>query len=533
MSDAAPPGEERIRAAEVIAALSLATDLSIGFDFEHGVRSTLVAARLADRVGVDRETAAQTYYACLLQQVGCTADIHVRAEVLGGDTATAVREHLMPVWFGAPREMIAATARAVAPGIGMPRRAVEIARRVPKAARVMPRVDVACREVARMLIDRLGLPAQVGALFVYVDERWDGKGSAGAKSEEIPVAMRIAHVARDIDVQCALGGAELAARVVAERAGDALDPAIAACFVDEADEILALEDDGFAWEKALDCEPAPRLTLEGAAIDRALTAMGDFADLVSPYLAGHSAGVAELASAAAERCRFNAREVTAVRRAALVHDVGRVAVPVPIWQKRGPLTAGEWERVRLHPYHSERVLSRSPFLAALAPIATSHHERLDGSGYHRGAAGAALTPAARVLAAADAYHAMTEPRPHRDALPAERAVENLSEEARAGRLDPDAVGAVLEAAGHEAPRIERPAGLTEREVEVVGLLARGLQTKQVAKALGISAKTADRHVQNAYGKIGVSTRAAATLFAMEHGLTAWGELPIGRRAGRA
>jgi HD-GYP domain-containing protein (c-di-GMP phosphodiesterase class II) len=525
-------GDQQICAAEVIAALSLATDLSIGFDFEHGLRSTLVAARLAERLGVHRETASQTYYACLLQQVGCTADIHVRAKILG-DTAAAVRNQLMPVWFGEPREMMTAMARSVAPHAPLPVRVIEIARKVPTAARVMPRVDVACREVARMLIERLGLPASIGALFAYVDERWDGKGAPGAKGDEIPLAMRIAHVARDIDVQRVLGGTELAARVVGERAGSALDPAIAARFVKEAPEILAIDDNRSVWEQTLACEPAPRFTLEGAAIDRALSAMGDFADLVCPHLAGHSAGVAELASAGAQRCHFDAGEVTAVRRAALVHDVGRVAVPVPIWQKPGPLTAGEWERVRLHPYHSERVLSRSPFLAALGPVATSHHERLDGSGYHRGAVAGALSSAARVLAAADAYHAMTEPRPHRKALPKDRAAATLGEEARAGRLDADAVGAVLEAAGHQPPRIERPAGLTEREVEVVALLARGLQTKQVAHALGISVKTADRHVQNSYRKIGVSTRAAAALFAMEHGLTGWGELPIGSRAGRS
>jgi HD-GYP domain-containing protein (c-di-GMP phosphodiesterase class II) len=532
VSGAASSGDQQICVAEVIPALSLATDLSIGFDFEHGLRSTLVAARLADRLGVDRETASQTYYACLLQQVGCTADIHVRAEIFG-DTAAAVRDHLMPVWFGQPREMMAAMARSLVPEAPLRVRAVEIARQFPRAARVMPRVDVACREVARMLIDRLGLPASIGALFAYVDERWDGKGAPGAKREQIPLAMRIAHVARDIDVQRVLGGAELAARVVGERAGCALDPAIAARFVEEAEAILAIDDEASVWDQTLSCEPAPRLTLEGPAVDRALSAMGDFADLVSPYLAGHSAGVAELASAAAERCRFASDEVTALRRAALVHDVGRVAVPVPIWQKRGALTAGEWERVRLHPYHSERVLSRSPFLAALAPVAAAHHERLDGSGYHRGAVAGSLTLGARLLAAADAYHAMTEPRPHREAFLPARAAATLGEEAQAGRLDADAVGAVLEAAGHQSPQIERPAGLTEREVEVVALLARGLQTKQVAQTLDISVKTADRHVQNAYRKIGVSTRAAATLFAMEHGLIGWGELPIGSRAGRS
>jgi HD-GYP domain-containing protein (c-di-GMP phosphodiesterase class II) len=243
--------------------------------------------------------------------------------------------------------------------------------------------------------------------------------------------------------------------------------------------------------------------------------------------------VSELAASAADRRGFAAAEIVAIRRAALVHDVGRVAIPVRIWQKAAPLTPDDWEQVRLHAYHSERILGRSPFLAGLAPIATTHHERLDGSGYHRGSAGAALTPAARLLAAADAYHAMTESRPHRVALTSGLAAETLSQEVSAGRLDGDAVVAVIEASGQRAPRIQRPASLTEREVEVVGLLARGMQTKQVARALGISVKTADRHVQNAYGKIGVSTRAAATLFAMQHGLVAWGELPIPRPAGRS
>jgi HD-GYP domain-containing protein (c-di-GMP phosphodiesterase class II) len=300
---------------------------------------------------------------------------------------------------------------------------MEVARKVPRAALVMPRVDVACREVARMLIERLGLPASIGALFAYVDERWDGKGAKRAKGEEIPLAMRIAHVARDIDDQRVLGGVELAASVVGERAGSALDPVIAARFVRDAEEILAIDDlVSSVWDQTLACEPAPRFILEAGGIDRALSAMGDFADLVSPFLAGHSAGVAKLAGGAAKACGFDEGEVTAIRRAALVHDLGRVAIPVPMWQKRGPLTAGEWERVRLHPYYTERVLSRSPFLATLAPVATAHHERLDGSGYHRGARGASLTPGARLLAAADAYQAMTEPRPHREALTPERAV---------------------------------------------------------------------------------------------------------------
>ena len=261
--------------------------------------------------------------------------------------------------------------------------------------------------------------------------------------------------------------------------------------------------------------------------------MGDFADLLSPYFVGHSAGVAELAGDAGLKYGLDSTAIAALRRAALVHDIGRVAVPVRIWQKPARLTPDEWERVRLHAYHTERVMSHSPFLAALAPVASTHHERLDGSGYHRGLTAAVLTPPARLLAAADAFHAMTQPRPHRGALAVEEASRILLAEANVGRLDPGAVAAVLEAAGQPAPRVERPAGLTEREAEVIGLLARGLQTKEIARELGISVKTADRHIQNAYAKIGVSTRAAAALFAMQHGLATWGELPIGRATRRS
>jgi DNA-binding CsgD family transcriptional regulator len=329
-----------------------------------------------------------------------------------------------------------------------------------------------------------------------------------------------------------LGGVERAAAVIRERAGAAFDPEIAGCFADNAAEILTPDREGSAWEEMLACEPYPRLSLQGDAIDRALAAMGAFADLVSPSFVGHSAAVADLAEAAAERCRLGVPERGVIRRAALVHDLGRVAVHARAWNRPGPLSADEWEQVRLHPYYTERVLSRSRFLAALAPIAGAHHERLDGSGYHRAATGAVLTPGARLLAAADAYRAMTAPRPHREPLAPERAADVLGEETRHGRLDADAVAAVLEAAGQSAPRIERPCGLTEREAEVIGLLACGLHTKQVARALGISVKTADRHIQNAYAKIGVSTRAAAALFAMEHGLAAWGELPIAHTANR-
>ena len=517
---------ERVRTAEVIASLSLATDLGIVVPLEHGLQSTLLAMRLADGMGVDSETASQTYYACLLFYVGCTANADVAAEIFGGhETLTT---YGMPARFGSRPEMVRGLMRAIAPPGDRPLvRGAELAHGLPKLARLFKVQVAALCEVAQMLIDRLGLPSSVGELFHYASERWDGKGQPGnSLRDEIPLPVRIIHVARDAAFQHMLGGREFAAGVLRERAGHAFDPAIATRLADDAAELFSPETGASTWERTLVSEPTPWLHLEGDQIDRALAAMGDFADLASPFLVGHSGGVADLATAAAKGSGLAADTQTAVRRAALVHDVGRVAVPTGIWQKRGPLTPDEWEKVRLHAYYTERVLAHSPFLTALGPIATFHHERLDGSGYHRGVGAASLTPPARLLAAADVYHAMTEPRPHRPAFAPEQAAKNLNEEVRAGRLDAAAAAAVLEAAGQPVPRIERPAGLTEREAEVIALLARGLQTKQIAAALQISAKTADRHIEHAYRKIGVSTRAAAALFAMEHGLTTLGELPI-------
>lgn len=528
MPDEPLPGDEQVRAAEVIGTLCLATDLGMGFPFEHGLHTTLVASRLADGLGVDAATASQTYYASLLSHSGCTADAHVTADLFGGSLVT----HLNPVMYGSARQLMTGLFRALPqPDAAAPARALQTARRLPRLAREQgPHLTAMC-EVAQLLAGGIGLPPSAQSLLAHLTDRWDGRSPARrAERDEIPLPMRIVHVAVDATLQNLLGGEEHAVRVVREHAGQGLDPDVAACLVDDAREILALDPEASAWDEVLGWEPQPHLMLEGEAIERALVAMGGFADLVSPHLAGHSAGVADLARSAAQRCRLDPADTATVARAALVHDLGRVAIGAGTWEKAGPLSADEREQVRLHPYHTERILSRSAFLSALAPVAGAHHERLDGSGYHRGATGAELTLPGRLLAAADACHAMTEPRPHREALAPEQAAETLGNEANAGRLDPDAVAAVVEAAGQRVPPLERPAGLTEREAEVVGMLARGLQTKQVAHALGISVKTADRHVQNAYGKIGVSTRAAATLFAMTHGLVAWGELPMERRA---
>jgi HD-GYP domain-containing protein (c-di-GMP phosphodiesterase class II) len=205
--------------------------------------------------------------------------------------------------------------------------------------------------------------------------------------------------------------------------------------------------------------------------------------------------------------------------AAHLHDLWRIAVPDAVWEKSGELTTADWEQIRLHPYHSERVLLCSSVLQPMASIAGMHHECMDGSGYHRGCKAPEISVSARVLAAADALQAMTQSRPHRDALTPDEAVEQIQREAREGRLDPDAVVAVADAAGRTLPKANlRPAGLSDREVEVLKLMAQGLSNRQIARRLYISPRTAEHHVQHIYTKLATSSRAAAALFAMEHGL---------------
>ena len=273
------------------------------------------------------------------------------------------------------------------------------------------------------------------------------------------------------------------------------------------------------WESVLAAEPWPARKLSEPELDDALLVLADFVDLKSTYFAGHSRGVAELAEAAARSCGLSDEDAVLVRRAGLLHDLGRTSVSNSIWDKAGPLDAAEWESVRLHAYRTERLLSRSQLLSQLGALAGLHHERLDGSGYHRGLTRAHLAMPAKLIAAADVYQAMTEPRPHRPARPAREAARELEAMAEAGRLDGEAVAAVLDAAGHEVRRRrDFPAGLTAREVEVLRLVARGLTTREVARRLVISERTASHHVQHIYAKIGVSTRGAAALYAIENGL---------------
>ena len=508
---------EQVRSAEVIGSMCLATDLGMGFPFEHGLHATLTTMRLCEALDVDVDTEARTFYASLLMYVGCTVDEEERSAIFRG----SMTRHHTHRQFGSRLESLVGVSRAIpSPDASFARRVAQVVAGLPRAAGFIEGHFAALCEVAGILSERLGMPDSINSMFPLLTERWDGRSVLErAARDEIPLPVRIIQVGRDAAYQSLLGESAHVMEVIESRAGKAFDPDIVSTFLDNGEEILeASRPAQTAWDDVLEAEPRPWLALEGSAIDRALGAIGAFADMVSPHLVGHSAGVAELAASAAELSGFSSEDVTAVRRAGLVHDVGRTAVPSRVWNKPGPLTADEREQARLHPYHTERVLSRSPFLAGVASVATAHHERLDGSGYHRGLDASSLPASARLLAAADAFHSKTEPRPYREALSPERATEVLVARARDGDFDPAMVKAVAEAAGQTPPRMAQTVGLTDREVQVVRLLASGLLTKQIARELEISPKTVDRHIQNSYRKMGVSSRAAATLFAAENGL---------------
>jgi len=265
-------------------------------------------------------------------------------------------------------------------------------------------------------------------------------------------------------------------------------------------------------------EPELDVVLAGRELDEALAAVANFIDVKSPYTMGHSCAVAELAEAAARVAGLSDADAVLTRRAGYVHDLGRLGVSNAIWDKPGALSIAERERVRLHPYLTERMLAPSA-LAPLVTVAAAHHERLDGSGYPRGLSGDALAPVARILGAADVYRAKLEPRAHRAELAPSDAAAHLRHEVSAGRLDGDAVDAVLRASGRPVRRRRTwPAGLTSREVEVLRLAARGLSVQEIAVRLGISKKTAANHIEHIYAKIGVSNRARASLFAVQHSL---------------
>jgi HD-GYP domain-containing protein (c-di-GMP phosphodiesterase class II) len=512
------PAGKSVRLAELLAALSLGSDLGMGLPMEHVLRQCLISMRLASRLGLDSDDRSIVYYTALLAWVGCHVDAYEQAKWFGDDLA--LKADYRDVDFASA--LTAGRFMLEHFGAGLPlgdraKLGVELLRGGwPRRRAALERHCYAANELA----GRLGLGERVRRSVVQTFERWDGKGApAGAKGDQILTTARIVNLADVVEVFHRIGGTEAAISVARDRSGTQFDPAVVDVFCPAASEVFAELDAVTTWGAVIAEEPGLGAWLSGSEFDAALEAIADFVDVKSPYTLGHSQGVAELAAAATRGYGLPAEDITLVRRAGLVHDLGRLGVSNAVWDKPGTLTAAEFERVRLHPYLSGRILALSDDLAPLGALAIEHHERLDGSGYPQGLTGNAINLPSRILAVADAYRTRVEPRPHRPACATDEVAVQLRAEARAGRLDGGAVEAVLCAAGQRVARHPQlPAGLTPREVEVLKLMAIGLKYSEIAERLVISRKTARHHVEHIYAKIGVSNRALAGLFAARHGL---------------
>lgn len=508
-----------IRLSELLVGLSAVADLGMGQPVGSAARSCLVAVGLARASGCDEGTVSDVLFAALLQHVGCTAYSH-EASLLFADELSIKRASLATD-FSRPREIVLGYLPAIVREAPAGQKLRTGRGALLHGRSLTDGYSRANCEVASIVARRLGLSAGVQRGLLDIFEWWNGEGRPNRLcGEEISLVARIVNVAGVIALFDRLGGPDAAVHAVAQRAGRLLDPAIADGFRERPKETLAPLAAVDASDELLDAEPRPTRTIIETDLGGILRTFGEAVDLKAPFLQGHSTEVARLTRAACAELRLASTEVRDAELAAFVHDLGRAAVPSSVWQQTGGLGGDTWPQVRLHAYHSEQILARSPSLAALATLAGMHHERLDGSGYHRSAHAAQIPMPARVIAAADAYQALTSERPHRRRYSPTRAVDELRSMARSRWLDPDAVEAVVSAAG--GPRMSRAhggrAGLTERQVAVLVLVADGLSNRAIAERLTISPRTAEHHVQDLYARIGVSSRAAAAMYAMEHGL---------------
>lgn len=508
-------GDDRLRLADVLTSLAVAIEIGLGVPAQTIQRTSLVAVRLARAAALDDEDVVAAFYLAILRYVGCTTTAHQTSmfvdELAIGDLLVVSDEEFMPELvrsLGA--HLPAAEAQATA------RRVVEAF-----ASKGMAHHHRHHCEAAELIAKRLGLGSRVIEGLTHVYERWDGMSTQRlAHGEAIPLPMRVVHVAYQVGQDSIRRGAKDIGERMRARAGKQYDPSLAAMIAEDPQHFLDGCGDGELAQDVLDVEPGDPIWLGGEEIDRALSAVADFGDLKSPHMIGHSRRVSTVARQAAGAASMPAYDVTWVGRAALVHDVGRVGVQSKLLAKTGTLSRAEHERIRLHSYLTERVFAGSPMLAPLGALGSAHHERLDGSGYHRGMQASGLSAPARLLAAANAWCALTEARPHRPQMSESEAASSLTAQAKEGLFDRNAVDAVLTAAGQRGVHTRRASSmlLSEREIEVLRHVAREETNASIAKTLGISPKTVERHVTHIYDKLGMSTRAGAAIYALENGL---------------
>lgn len=520
------------RLADLLGGLSRLADLGFGLPLGAALRSCALATRLGHSLALPPADLQATFYTALLHHVGCAGYAHETAKLFGDELVA--NQAAGRTDAASLVDLFATFIPTLAQGRPAAVRLQLAFAALTKGGRWGREFTTTACELGRDSARRLQLPEEVQQSLLHVYDMWRGKaGEHSLNGDDIPIAARIARLAGIAVLFEAMGGQELAVEAVRRRSGGMLDPDLAARFTENAATLIGQHAET-STGVVLDMEPEPHLLVPDLL--PVAQVFADLADLKSPYLLGHSRAVATLAAGAARRLRLGVEATADLEVAGLLHDLGRVAVPGSVWDKPGRLDADEWEQVRLHPYQSERILAGSSELVRFAPLVGRHHERLDGTGYYRGAGAQDLSVPARILAAADAYRTLIEHRPHRAALTPDQAAQHVVDEAERGRLDADAVHAVLVEAGHPVPTTSPrhlPHGLSEREAEVLSLMAHGCSNADIAARLVISRRTAEHHVQHIYTKIGVSSRAAATLFAVEHSLLGRIGSSADARVGRA
>lgn len=434
--------DAELRLSEVMAALSHALDISDGHPAGHATRTCLIGMRLAEAIGLPPSERSALFYGLLLKDLGCSSNAARLAALYGADDHVAKRNAKRIDQTRLPE----ALGYIVRNAGGMR----DLVRVLAAGARTMREVtETRCErgaEIARML----DLPEATAQTIYSIDEHWDGKGHPhGLAGAEIPILARIACLAQTTEVFLREFGLGAALEMADKRNGRWFDPGLVHA-------LRSLEDDRDFWRgvegedagsRVAGLEPDDRVVLaDEARLDRVAEAFSQVIDAKSPYTFRHSERVTEIAVITATTLGFPPEALRDLRRAGLLHDIGKLAISNLILDKPGKLTDEELATMRRHPLVTEQILRRVTRFADIADVAAAHHEKLDGSGYHRGMRGDALGPPARVLAVADIFEAMTADRPYREAMDVEQALELMRRDV-GSRLCPDAFAALENSPG--------------------------------------------------------------------------------------
>jgi HD-GYP domain-containing protein (c-di-GMP phosphodiesterase class II) len=439
------PPTAQLRVSDLISALSYALDLTEGQPMGHAVKSCLLGMRLAETLQLPVEQRADLYYALLLKDAGCSSNAARMFEILGGDERKAKQEVKLADLGNPSFEGLQYLMRNVMPGKSRLERVFAIASvAASREKNTKELVGTRCNRGAQ-IARKIGFADATTSAIFSLDEHWNGKGHPeGKKGEEIPLFSRIMNLCQTLEVFIAMNGTADAFQVIRDRSGTWFDPELvrATSDLEKDDALWKVFDDEKIRDTVIDLEPIGVFHYaDENKLDNVCEAFSDIIDIKSPYTHAHSRGVTNAAVGIAHKLGLAEKEITLMRRAALLHDIGKLSVPNSILDKPGKLTAREWETVRLHPYYTHRILERISGFQHLAFVASTHHEKLDGSGYFRNLRATQLPMESRAITVADIYDALSAKRPYRDALPREKVFSIMSQDVPHA-LDPDCFAAL-------------------------------------------------------------------------------------------